>query len=233
MVNIWDKELIHTVYEWDAEQVVYYHNRWKEMMSDNPVFVNTIAQYWGNQFIAYSLADAFVYDYVKIRMDLSILLFLQIPTISPPFGDKKVDKNNQILAALPKPIKGEFFGGAGENDGYIKWEEPILMNVMKITEEGELIGAKVVVQPTQIPLEVGYTSSGTTWAHLIRARSLARLPYGQNRIHIWYNTEPMKPLFQLWDKDTPQEDKQTNMLEIPEHDFATDWMPFGELERFV
>lgn len=236
MAHVMDEEIMYAMtYIWNDEEILLYHKMLRLMVEDNPIFVKAIADYWGN-FSGYTLKDAWVYTNIKHLLNNGYLLFLQIPTIRSPHRDKQVKENNEIIKALPHPISGEFFGGVGENDGYIEWREEILMNVMRLNEKDELLGAKVKVQPKSIPLEVGYTTAGVTWWHLFRARCLARMPYGQNRIHIWINRFPYKPLSDLLgDTKSEKVGKTLNgndTVKLPEYDYATDWMPFNELERF-
>lgn len=234
MANLWDQELIQMVYEWNEKEVITYHRYLKEMINDQPVFLDSIAQYWNNQFFGYDLRDAYVYAQVKYLMEKGLLLFLQIPTEKTPFPDKAEQKNNDVLAALPEPLIGKFFGGSGDSDGYIKWDKPILMNVMKINENDSLVGAKVIVKPRQVPLEVGYTTSGTTYFHILRNRGLARFPYRQKRIHIWCDGRRFQsPVnFKMNDSGNLQITKSKRDFDLPEYNYATEWMPFEKLERY-
>lgn len=98
-----------------------------------------------------------------------------------PEGDSKVVENNGALAHLPEPFSGEFVGGPGGPDGYIKWNRIIELGQIDCT--GREIAA--MIKPRSVPLEVGLTRPDTTIYRLLEEDGLARWPYCSESIYLF------------------------------------------------
>jgi len=138
---------------------------------------------WFGQFY-----QRYSYDYME-AVEFAILhswawtgdiLFCQLELGQSPVQDDMTELNNEMLLGLPKGFSGKFIGGAGDNDGWIKWDMPINLNVFDADGEEH----KKTLRPSRCPLEVGYTKFSRTHIHLTMERVLARWPYNSDKIII-------------------------------------------------
>lgn len=104
-----------------------------------------------------------------------------------PCGDKDVAGNNSKLFDLPRPFTAKFFGGSGDNDGFLKWDSPAFVKhldcELKTRRGFHCRKHASKLKPGCAPLEVGTTTASTTFLHL-RHGPLARWPYGSEAIFL-------------------------------------------------
>lgn len=107
-----------------------------------------------------------------------------------PKSDRSRTANDAALSGLPEPWEARFWGGAGDDDGYLAWTRPVDIAHRLVTNK--TIVARF--QPAQIPLEAGSTQPETTMWHLTRSGGVARWPYGSNQIvALLATTEAVSP----------------------------------------
>ena len=124
--------------------------------------------------------DAYIFAQIQYAVASGMLIYTKIPAGSEPSEDANDYANNKKLESLPEPFSGSFMGGPrGPGDGHIKWKEslPFMNQYGKIVQE---------FQPGTATLEVGTTCSTTTAYHLAFKRRLARWPYGQDIIWLFF-----------------------------------------------
>jgi hypothetical protein len=145
----------------NSGEYIYGENDW----------ANIIVQKWNEEYDFY---DAHCFLEIWSRIQFREIAVIPIGPISPPSNDKNRELNNKALRNLPEPFNGEFFGGTGEDDGYISWHEPL--NAGRDFSE--------TIPPGSLPLEVGYTAAWTTIRHWFYEFGVARWPYTSDRIYL-------------------------------------------------
>jgi hypothetical protein len=145
--------------------------------------------FWDNDYVkslfqlAYGNTDvyaAYCFAHVHAWIGIGKVLMAAIDIGLEPLADHMVEENNNLLAALPSPFFGAFWGSNHDSDGYIKWNESVEFGQMDCTGR-EIV---VAIRPYSLPLEVGFTRPDTTVYHILRERGVARWPYGSKRIHL-------------------------------------------------
>lgn len=152
-------------------------NHYKKFLRDNGYDYDIFGQYHQERFIT----PAEIYDYANIRfwMDTGALTGTIIYLGEYPSIDKEISDNNNKLSALQNGIKAKFFGGLGDDDGYLKGD-------IQLTLTNDVAGVKRALQPKwSAPLEVGYTSYTRSYCHLLMEGYLARWPYESKNIYLF------------------------------------------------
>lgn len=90
------------------------------------------------------------------------------------------------------PFSAKFIGGLGDDDGSLSWNRSTLFTAGSSWNDQ----SEVEIKERQVPLEVGYTRSETTFKHIILETGVARWPYGSKWITILV---PVAPEFFLID----------------------------------
>jgi len=121
----------------------------------------------------YDIYDAFCFAQILDSLLSRQVICNEIETGSWPFKDKGEEENNEVLNNLPPPFRGKFWGGLKGEDGYVAWDRPIG-------------NEKVMIDPSQIPLEVGNFDSAKMFTYLGINRGFARWPYGYDRIYTFH-----------------------------------------------
>lgn len=124
---------------------------------------------------------AYCFAHLHAWISIGKVLMAAIDIGLEPLDDDRVEENNKILAALPEPFSGAFWGSNDDCDGYVKWSESVEFGQMDCT------GREVMatIRPYSLPLEVGVTRPDTTVYHILQNRGVARWPYGSKQIHLW------------------------------------------------
>lgn len=152
-------------------------------------------------------ADAYGFAQVHAAKMRGAIAMAEIHLDAEPGEDRERQRNNDALRAglhgadalvttqtgeqefvglADAPLfDGEFIGGAGDADGWIRWNAPLEMCVFRDERP-----SSVVVEPRKIPLEVGTTSLGSTMRHLMFDRAVARWPYGHDRLTLLVVIDP-------------------------------------------
>ena len=104
----------------------------------------------------------------------------------PPVSNKNVKENNRRLSVIQSPFGALFSGtSASIGDGHLEWSDDIyLIRLGDILFSRKPKSKKL--SPSSCILEVGTTSGGTTYWHLMRERILARWPYNSECIYLLY-----------------------------------------------
>jgi hypothetical protein len=117
---------------------------------------------------------------------------VQISAAGVPGEDADRTGNQALVADLPGPFTAEVSvnQNCADQDGVLRWSEPILMEVSTgvgiIGPDGgtraETISREI--PPGWAPLEIGTTFASNTLMHLRKERAVARWAYGQDRIRL-------------------------------------------------
>jgi hypothetical protein len=113
-----------------------------------------------------------------------------------PGPDSDRAGNAARLTGLPWPFVAEVDPGQhqADNDGYLKWIEPIQAEASTgtpFTRAGGRIEPRQItrtIPPGRVPLEIGTTRASVSLLHVIREKGLARWPYGHDRISLFVRT---------------------------------------------
>lgn len=98
-----------------------------------------------------------------------------------PCRDACASENQRSLNGV-FGITAKVVSGPGGSDGYVELTEPLAFRGCG----GE--GNEVTLPAgTVFPLEVGSTSAATTYLRLFRFDALARWPYHDSRLHLWWH----------------------------------------------
>jgi len=126
-----------------------------------------------------NIYDAYGFSSIHAQMRLGKIAAFQIPVCDLAAYDKNTDGNNARLKSMPAPFCGEFFGGTQDEDGYIKWSEPVNALIQDGTE-----ALFCIARPSRVPLEVGTTDVAKTMFYIDGGGGVARYPYGQKYITV-------------------------------------------------
>jgi hypothetical protein len=100
-----------------------------------------------------------------------------------------IDENNEILSNLPDPFYAKFIPDAGRgacDDGFLGWNTKVIFETQLHSKEGR-INKDILVNKSIVPLEIGYTEAMTTYLHIVQNGGVARYPYNNTKIIIFYN----------------------------------------------
>jgi hypothetical protein len=112
-----------------------------------------------------------------------------------PKKNVDIEGNNEILSKLVYPFKAEFLPSKIGDDGYFKWLKELELQIENISES---LVDYVTIEPTAIPLEVGYSSSFKTFEYLTTGGgAIARYPYNSEDIFIFYNLDYDKDFLEV------------------------------------
>jgi hypothetical protein len=141
-------------------------------------YVELITDRWGG---ALTFGDVYSFIQIHTMLGLGKIVMAKVGVGSTPSSDRQVERNDRALQQLPPPFEAKFWGGNADSDGYVRWREPIEMNV--VVDGSERRGT---VAPAQVPLEVGHTNGSTTLLHVNGEHGLARWPYGSTEITLMH-----------------------------------------------
>lgn len=134
----------------------------------------------------YDAYDAFCFSLFHNLVYAKKIALLRIPMNDEPLADAEVTEQNELLARLPMPFTAKFYGGKGDDDGWLRWHTNI-----KLALYANGFTQTVEIDPGQASLEIGYTEPSTTIYHLLRGRYLARWPYGDKCITLMFYSGPL------------------------------------------
>lgn len=157
--------------------------------------VNAIFQKFDKD--ACDIYDTFCFLQVWSDILLGHILTARIIVFNDPQKNNNVMANNAVLSKLNYPFKAEFIPSQSGEDGYFQWLTPIDLQ-QEVRDIKDYKGEKakinhINVPPCRVPLEVGTTSSQKTYDYLYRITGvLARFPYENDKIFIFYNSRFVK-----------------------------------------
>lgn len=135
---------------------------------------------WRRHGHGYDLIDAYCFLQVHAMLHRFDALVTEIVIGRSPTKDCFKDEINSILSQIVL-FEAEFWGGLqSRSDGYFAWIEPLWFG----QTNGDGVTQERIVQPSRVPLEVGYTESTTSLFHLIESGGLARWPYNHETIYL-------------------------------------------------
>lgn len=111
-------------------------------------------------------------------------------------SDRDLSRNSAILSSLTHlagsdgrhvRCQAEFWGGLSDSDGFFKWFDPMkLQSHVSHVASTPCRNDALLLARGELPLEVGLTSVGTSYAHIFSEGGLARWPYGSTRLYLFY-----------------------------------------------
>jgi hypothetical protein len=136
----------------------------------------------GQNYMLPSLAEAYAFAQLWYMLWAGELAVTRLAIGQEPFADADVDGNDEVLQQLSRTsgvrCSARFWGGLADDDGYVRIEQPIWLELVNFS------GEKVQDGPDGLdyPLEVGYQLWSKT-LHTLRTRGkLARWPYGSRDV---------------------------------------------------
>jgi len=166
--------------------------KWLNEGKYNEEYVNSLVQTASK---SYDLYDAAIFLRMHTAMVKGDIIFTTIHFGETPCADRAITENIRKLAKLSDTrffsvdkkgkrreeelhIEATFEGGSqSDYDGVLSWNGPLELGTTK--------GAACIVADGFMPLEVGYTYAERTFGHLANERSLARWPYGSEKIWLF------------------------------------------------
>jgi hypothetical protein len=144
-------------------------------------------------------ADAYAFAGLHMLMCSGEIASFKVDIGKSPLLDSQTEENNRILNVLQRSRSSPKFravfvpgkGGSADDDGIFSWADCVDASI--ITEPPNKT-ARVVLDPMQVPLEVGYTEASKTLIHLRGEGGVARWPYGHNELTILVLCEDDNPL---------------------------------------
>ncbi|HEX8464765.1 MAG TPA: hypothetical protein VF627_09140 [Abditibacterium sp.] len=146
--------------------------------------IEMVLQKWRDS--PYDLYDAYTFCQVHAMIWLGAIAMARVDIGIEPKADKEVEFHKTVLHRdNHKLFFGDFWGEKADYDGFINWREPSQFEIKRCDDKGKLIGHDFpVLEPREVPLEVGYTEGSRTLTHLLSRGALARWPYGSKIITI-------------------------------------------------
>ncbi len=137
---------------------------------------DVVSQPWGNSRRDWYDAAAQLEVAQYLQVGWYVLAVVSVG--EEPGRDRDVAGNQSKLDRLPAPYSAQCGSGTGDNDGRLGWSDSVFVEHHMQDNE------RVVVNfgPTDVPLEIGHTDPATTIWHLWEEGSVARWPYGHDRI---------------------------------------------------
>jgi hypothetical protein len=138
----------------------------------------------------YNIYDAYGVGsmYASLQRGEAAVTFLDVPDV--PRRDRNRDENDRILKHVRRSFTADFYGGPGDEDGFVDWQDgEIFFTVADEKQEALRLKAGTV------PLEVGTTEVSRTLLHLVQELGLARWPYGHKVVHV---IKMIRPVDILW-----------------------------------
>lgn len=133
------------------------------------------------------------------------LLRCTIGVGAEPYADAEMPRNDELLRNLPAPFTAEAWGGKEQEDGLLRWSEPIRCEKLTFVDGKPNVEIVMVdPKPGMAALEIGSTQGSKSWSHLFYETGLARWPYGQKAITLFLLTD-----------DSPMRQYQRKSLESP------------------
>jgi hypothetical protein len=152
------------------------------------------APYIGQNAYGDNIYDAFAFASVHTWLCQGKVCAVRISVGAKPVADRETEEQNRRLLGVHPPFRAEFWGGVGDDDGELAWDEPITVTRWPFTTCPERCDIKQ--RPGQAPLEVGTTKASRTALHLWVQGAVARWPYGSNEIVLFIS--PTGPLQHEW-----------------------------------
>lgn len=141
-------------------------------------------------FDGYDMYDAFSFGQACAMIWSGKVVIVSIDVHETPRSDRNVKSNNRLMADLPHPFSGAFWGGTADCDGYVEWSKSVRATKFLSGPNGEETKLAVRLPVNKIPLEVGTTSGARTLAHLRMEHGVARWPYDCDELRIMVNVNP-------------------------------------------
>ncbi len=132
----------------------------------------------------YDIYDAYAFAQIHSMIWSGELVIVEVELGTGPYSDKSIEYNNGVMKKLMKPFSGYFVGGTKDQDGSVKWSEPVFGTEFFLDDDDNEHRRLVSIPPGSVPLEVGYTSAARTFGHLNLERGIARWPYGYDEMLI-------------------------------------------------
>jgi hypothetical protein len=122
----------------------------------------------------------------------------RIGTRRGPLRDAERESNAAILTELPRPFRAavSMRQNNAEHDGILAWDEPVWVTLATEIIDHRPDGTTApffvtfTIPPGHAVLEIGSSLPSRTLAHLTESGSVARWPYGWNRIRLFVNLDP-------------------------------------------
>ena len=143
-------------------------------------YLDTVLQKWRDS--PYDLYDAYTFCQVHGLIFGGAIAMAEVNIGYEPQADKEVAFHKEVLQRRDdKLFHGDFWGEKAEYDGWINWTRPTRFEIKRCNDKGRLIGRDFpVLEPREVPLEVGYTEGSRTLTHLRFRGALARVRHRQS-----------------------------------------------------
>lgn len=142
------------------------------------------------------IEDAYCFAKLWTEMGVGLIHVHSIDIGNEPRGDADREYNHNKLqqlnglihreTGLPLKLKVEFWGGAGDQDGYVELRSDLIFERAVCKDGCCPAMTSVARKRTWFPLEVGTTTAARTLGHLRQERGLVRWPYGSNAVTFLY-----------------------------------------------
>jgi hypothetical protein len=155
--------------------------------------VDVLFQRWDRDV---TIEDAYCFGRLWNELNSGLIHVQRFDIGREPLADTEKQYNNEALQGLrsfvdvrtqmPLRLVVEFFGGAGDQDGYVRLLSDLTFE--RESCEGGCCPAMRCVAPkkTWFPLEVGTTTAARTLGHLLQERGIVRWPYGSTEVTFLY-----------------------------------------------
>lgn len=164
-------------------------NNLKKEVYKPKLLIDSIFQRW-ERFDITEL-DAFFFSKIYTGIASGKIGLIEIEMNQEAKKNKMITENNDILDSLVYPFQSKFMptNGCGYNDdGFFKWDTDIKFGIQFHSEKGRM-DKTILVPPSIVPLEIGYTEALTTYFHIIERKGVARYPYNDTKIIVLYNNK--------------------------------------------
>ena len=138
----------------------------------------------GQKLHPFDIYDAYAFLHVQAAVHSGKVLAAEVLLGQAPAADNEIALNNERLASLWQPFSANFEGGCGDDDGFFEWSTPIKVASIVCPDCPATQLQILELEPSRVPLEVGYTFPSRTVLHLSQYKGLARWPYGKTSIYL-------------------------------------------------
>lgn len=176
--------------DWRSRRVICDYLVKMQLGHFSKSYLDTVLQKWRDS--PYDLYDAYTFCQVHGLILRGAIAMAEVNIGYEPQADKEVAFHKEVLQRRDdKLFYGDFWGEKTEYDGWVNWTRPTRFEIKRCDDKGRLIGRDFpVLEPREVPLEVGYTEGSRTLTHLRFRGALARWPYGSQIITIWVVVDP-------------------------------------------
>lgn len=143
-----------------------------------------------------TIEDAYAFSRIWTEIGIGLVHVQHFDIREHPFADAARKENHAALQRLksfvdlqtgmPLNLKVEFFGGRGDQDGYVELRSDLVFQRAKCDDGCCPAAWAIAPKRTWFPLEVGTTTAARTLGHLRQERGLVRWPYGSNHVSFFY-----------------------------------------------